>query len=58
MPGRIDARLKELGITLPAASTPAAKRTRLLICIGLATVAMLAGTPWPGTRGGRPLFRF
>jgi enamine deaminase RidA (YjgF/YER057c/UK114 family) len=24
MPGRIDARLKELGITLPAASTPAA----------------------------------
>jgi Ni,Fe-hydrogenase I cytochrome b subunit len=39
------------------ATTPAAKRTRLLICLGLATVAMLAGTPWPGMAGGRPLFR-
>ncbi|MSO30902.1 MAG: hypothetical protein EXQ48_08170 [Acidobacteria bacterium] len=39
------------------AKTPASKRTRLLICLGLATVAMLAGTPWPGMAGGRPLFR-
>jgi hypothetical protein len=39
------------------ATTPAAKRRRLLICLGLATVAMLAGTPWPGMQGGRPLFR-
>lgn len=39
------------------AATPASKRTRLLICLGLATVAMLAGTPWPGMPGGRPLFR-
>lgn len=39
------------------AATPAAKRTRLLICFGLATFLMLAGIPWPGMRAGRPLFR-
>jgi hypothetical protein len=39
------------------APTPAAKRTRMLICYGLATLLMLAGTPWPGTISGRPLFR-
>jgi len=40
------------------AATPAAKRGRLLICFGLATILMFVGMPWPGGRGGRPLFRF
>lgn len=40
------------------AKTPAAKRTRLLVCCGLATLLMLAGMPWPGRPGGRDLFRF
>ena len=39
------------------AKTPAAKRTRLLVCFGIATLAMLLGTPWPGMAAGRPLFR-
>ena len=39
------------------AKTPAAKRTRLLICFGIATVAVFLGTPWPGMAAGRPLFR-
>jgi|SRR5215470_12944688 len=39
------------------APTVAAKRTRLLITFGLATVLMLVGMPWPGRPGGRPLFR-
>jgi hypothetical protein len=40
------------------AKTPAAKRTRLLVCFGIATVAMFLGTPWPGMAAGRPWFRF
>ena len=39
------------------AATPAAKRTRLLICFGLATLLIILGMPWPGRPGGRPLFR-
>jgi hypothetical protein len=39
------------------APTTAAKRTRLLVTFGLATVLMLVGMPWPGRPGGRPLFR-
>ena len=39
------------------AATPAAKRTRLLVCFGLATVLIILGMPWPGRPGGRPLFR-
>ena len=39
------------------APNPAAKRTRLLITFGLATLLMLVGMPWPGRPGGRPLFR-
>ena len=39
------------------ASTPGAKRTRLLISFGLSTLLMIVGTPWPGLRAGRPLFR-
>ena len=39
------------------ARTPGAKRTRLLVCFGLATVLMILGTPWPGMPAGRPLFR-
>ena len=40
------------------AKSPAAKRTRLLVCFGIATLAMFAATPWPGTANVRPLFRF
>jgi hypothetical protein len=40
------------------AATPAAARTRSLICFGLATILLLVGTPWPGTHDNRPLFRF
>src|SRR5260221_12334251 len=39
------------------AKTADAKRTRLLVCFGLATILILAGMPWPGRPGGRPLFR-
>jgi hypothetical protein len=39
------------------AATPAAKRTRLLVSFGIATLLMILGTPWPGLRAGRPLFR-
>src|SRR5712692_81551 len=39
------------------ARTPAAKRTRLLACFGLATLLIILGMPWPGRPGGRDLFR-
>ena len=39
------------------ATVNAAKRTRLLICFGLATMLIIAGMPWPGRPGGRDLFR-
>lgn len=39
------------------AATPESRRTRRLICFGLATVAMLMAIPWPGMASGRPLFR-
>ena len=34
-----------------------ARRIRTLICYGLATIALIAATPWPGMTAGRPLFR-
>jgi hypothetical protein len=40
------------------AKTPEARRTRLLVCFGIATLAMIGATPWPGMSNGRPLFRF
>jgi hypothetical protein len=40
------------------AATPDAKRVRILVCFGIATVLMIVGMPWPGRPGGRPLFRF
>jgi hypothetical protein len=39
------------------AKTARAQRFRSAICFGLATILMIAGTPWPGLRAGRPLFR-
>ena len=39
------------------ARTSQSKRLRLLVCFGLATIAMFAGTPWPGMSVVRPLFR-
>jgi hypothetical protein len=39
------------------AATPAARRTRLMVCFGLSTVLMIIGMPWPGRPGGRQLFR-
>lgn len=38
-------------------ANPDAKKMKLIICFGIATVLMLLGTPWPGMRAGRPLFR-
>jgi hypothetical protein len=40
------------------AATPQSRRTRMLLCFALATIAMLVATPWPGMTAGRPLFRF
>ena len=40
------------------ARTPQSKRTRLLVCFAIATIAILAATPWPGMTSGRPLFRY
>lgn len=39
------------------AKTPGSARLRQLICFALSTLLMIAGTPWPGTRAGRPFFR-
>ena len=39
------------------ASTAGSKRTRLLICFGLAMALILIGMPWTGTPNARPLFR-
>lgn len=39
------------------AATPAAARTRSIIFFGLSTLLLLVGTPWPGMRDSRPLFR-
>ena len=39
------------------ATTPASKRTRLLVCFAVSTILMLIGMPWPGRPGGRELFR-
>jgi hypothetical protein len=51
--------LVRLGRILPmTAKTAAARRSRRLICFGLALAIMLAGIPWPGMSVARPLFRF
>jgi hypothetical protein len=51
--------LAHLGRVLArTAKAATAKRTRLLVCCGLATLLMLAGMPWPGRPGGRDFFRF
>lgn len=39
------------------APSPAAGRSKMLICFVVALVAIMAATPWPGMRAGRPLFR-
>ena len=39
------------------APTPAAARMQSLIFFGLSTLLLLVGTPWPGMRDSRPLFR-
>src|SRR5262245_46905204 len=33
------------------------KRTRRIVCFGIATLGMIVGMPWPGLVYGRPLFR-
>ena len=40
------------------ALTPASARTKSLIFFGVATLLLLAGTPWPGMRDNRALFNF
>jgi hypothetical protein len=44
-----------LGRKAPA---PGAKRVRMLMCFGVATILMLSATPWPGMAAGRQLFRY
>ena len=39
------------------AATPDAKRMRLIMSFGGATLLMLLAMPWPGMVSGRPLFR-
>jgi heme A synthase len=39
------------------AITRDAKRMRLVMCFGLATLLMVLAIPWPGMASGRPLFR-
>jgi hypothetical protein len=39
------------------APTPAAGRSKMLMCFVIALIAIMAATPWPGMRAGRPLFR-
>lgn len=39
------------------ASNAPARRTRRLACVGLATILIIAATPWPGRVYGRPLLR-
>ena len=39
------------------ATSTAAKRMRLLVTFGLATILIIVGMPWPGRPGGRDLFR-
>jgi len=45
-------------VTALNAATPAAARRRRLICFAIATLLMIAATPWPGLANGRPWFRF
>jgi hypothetical protein len=50
--------LVRLGRVLPmSAKTPVARRSRRLICFGLALAIMVAAIPWPGMSLARPLFR-
>jgi uncharacterized membrane protein YozB (DUF420 family) len=50
--------LAHLGRVLArTARTPQSKRRRQIVCYTLATIAMIAATPWPGTANGRPLIR-
>ncbi|MGE3508828.1 MAG: hypothetical protein AB7N65_08090 [Vicinamibacterales bacterium] len=39
------------------ARTPDSRRRRLLIGMAIALIAIIGGTPWPGTVTGRPLLR-
>lgn len=39
------------------AATPVAARRRRLICFAIATILMIAATPWSGLANGRPFFR-
>jgi hypothetical protein len=43
-------------LAMNAASADSARRRRL-ICFAVATLLMIAVTPWPGLANGRPLFR-
>lgn len=49
--------LVHVGRVLGRKATASSKRTTLLVCVGIAVLAMLGGIPWPGMPAGRPLFR-
>jgi hypothetical protein len=39
------------------ATSPEARRKRILIGFSIAALLMIVGMPWPGRPGGRPLLR-
>ena len=50
--------LAHVGRVLARKSVSAASaRTKTIIFFGLSTLLLLVGTPWPGMRDNRPLFR-
>ena len=49
--------LVHVGRVLARKAAPDARRLRLLLCFGLATLLMILAMPWPGMAGGRSLFR-
>jgi hypothetical protein len=50
--------LVHVGRVLARKSTSAdSKRMKLLVCVGIALLAIVGGMPWPGMFNGRPLFR-
>jgi hypothetical protein len=46
-----------VGRVLGRKSTAESRKMKLFVCYGIATALMILGTPWPGFRAGRALFR-
>jgi hypothetical protein len=46
-----------IGRVLARKASGDAKRARMLVAFGVATILMIVAIPWPGLRAGRPLLR-